>query len=158
MTYPIRVTGRPLQLVTGRESNPGDYTGGRFGRIVLVRRVRWGQRISKVFCFCFCFSPCTVETGKQSRSISAEQLRALVDCSSSGSVELPDKLKALDTLMRKEVWATELEGYPDRTLAKIITQDVAEGFRVCFKAGKTKLVERSRNMKSAEKQEEVVEA
>ena len=56
------------------------------------------------------------------------------------------------------MWATKLEGYPDRTLANIITQDVAEGFRVCFKAGKTKLVERSRNMKSAEKQEEVVEA
>ena len=47
----------------------------------------------------------------------------------SSSVELPDKLKAVVTLMRKEVWATELEGHPDRTLAK---QGVAEGFRVGF--------------------------
>ena len=51
----------------------------------------------------FSFPPCTVEMGKQSRSISGEQLRALVDCSSSGSVELPDKLKAVVTPMRKEV-------------------------------------------------------
>ena len=50
-----------------------------------------------------------------------------MDSSSNNYVELPDKLKAVVTPMSKEVWATELAGHPDRTLAKTIMQGVAEG-------------------------------
>ena len=81
-----------------------------------------------------------------------------MECSGSQKLELPWLLSRITSSMSREVWSRELAGHPDRTLAEVITQGIALGFRVGFDPSRVTLKAKGSNMQSAAKHEEVVSA
>ncbi len=83
-------------------------------------------------------------------------MRALAECSGGREQCLPDYLCRIATPLKLQEWKRELREYPDQALAKLITDGIAEGFRIGYDTGRAPLLAKKGNMGSAAEHAQVV--